>query len=506
MKLKTTLRQLTLIALVAAGLTGCQIPETEVQPEYAFPLVDTRLSIEDVLNQANTGGLISVDGDKFMTLNYEDEVLGTDTVQLIKVPGFSIPQLIPVQTIPVPFPSDFDIDKITVKGGKLFVRFTSVPTNNFNVTLTVPSIKQGGNSLTFQMNVEADGGAAVVYEDSISLVGYQMDFSAGTFTSQYTATDAVTNLPVVLSNFMLDFPKIDFSYIEGYFGVNSFVIPTQTLAIEFFEQWRSGKVSFVNPTIRLRFDNSYGFPLRVNFDTLQVITRDAGNFDITSFGLIDRNVNYPSLSEVGQEKRTNINLNNSNSNLIEALEKAPYGMRYQFSGIGNPNANPAIKGFSTDASRLTITVIAELPFEGAVDKFTLVDTFDLDLDFASDGVNRGSAEFKIVGENGFPLDINLQAYFLDYLGQTIDSMFLDPQTPLMQGAGLDANGRATAAVKTTTFADFPEARFANLVNVAKKMVLIARFNSPNSGSTPIKIYSDYDIGFKIGVKVKPRFD
>jgi len=323
---------LAFVLLCFAIFSACQEPEVlDVSPEFAIPLINSSLSIQDILNQANTGNIVTVGSDNFITLNYEDDLFGTDTVNLISIPAFTVPQLIPVQSVPVPFPSNMDIDKIELKGGKMYVNFDIPATATGNVTTIITLTNftaPDGTTATFTTTTNG----SVAHQDSFDLTDYDIDFTSGNFTSSYTATDG-NSLPTTLSSFLIDFPSLDYDYVEGYFGNQSFTIPLQELSIDLFEQWKDGKVVFTEPKIRLRFDNSYGFPLRVNFDTLQAITRDQGNFDIVSFGLVDRNLNYPQLSERGQEKRTNVNLNKDNSNMIEAFEAAPFGLRYQFSGL-----------------------------------------------------------------------------------------------------------------------------------------------------------------------------
>ncbi len=495
---------LTFFTLGTLTIIGCQTPETtEVSPEFAIPLINSKLSIQNILDRANTQGLVQVDGDDFITLNFNKEVLGTDTVSLVNVPGFSIPQITPTQTIPTPFPSDLEIDKIIVKNGKLYLNFEINTVNNANVTVTIPTIKKNGSSLQYTKTISNPSGTIpFVYEDSVSLTSYTMDFSNGTFTSQYTATDAVTNTPIILSNFFLNFPEIEFSYIEGYFGQVDFSLPISELAFELFEQWKEGQVSFTDPRILLKFENSYGFPMRVGFDTLQAMTRDLGFLDIMLNGLVNgSDLAYPSLSEVGMSKVTNVMIDKTNSNILTVLQNVPYGMRSKFSGTANPTGNSNIRGFATDNSKITMTVIAELPMEGALQNFTLIDTFALDM--TGDNIPEGEAEFKIITNNGFPLDIDLQCYFLDEFGVAIDSMFIGNTTSLMQAAPVDANGRVTAPVQTITFSSFTRDRINQIRNVSKQIALEGRFNSTNNGNTNIKLYSDYDLEVQIGVKIKP---
>jgi hypothetical protein len=485
---------------------SCQDPETtEVSPEFAIPLINSSLSIQDILSRANTGDVIQVDADNFITITYGKEVISTDTVVLVKIPAFVIPQILPTQTIPTPFPSDFRIDQITVKNSKLYISFESNSPNDFTLNLTVPSIKQGSNQLAYINTITNPTGIVpFTFQDSIDISGYDIFFQNQTFTSQYTAIDDVTSLPLVLSNFMLDFPNLDFSYIEGYVGQKAFTLPIDELLLKFLEQWKSGQITFTEPKIRLRFDNSYGFPIRFDFDTLQAITRDLSSIDIVSSGFDNGIIlNYPALNEVGQEKRKWIGIDKNNSNIVNVLEQVPYGLRYQFSGEANPTGDSTLIGFATDDSKIVMKVIAELPMEGAVQDFVLIDTFDLDL--TGGEIPEGEAEFKVIAINGFPLDIDLQCYFLDGFGQAIDSMFLE-NTNLMEAAPVDIDGRVLGPIQTISFADFSVERINRIKESVTQIALQGQFNTTNNGNTDIKLYADYNLRIQIGVKIKPVFD
>jgi hypothetical protein len=148
-------------------------------------------------------------------------------------------------------------------------------------------------------------------------------------------------------------------------------------------------------------------------------------------------------------------------------------------------------------------VIAELPMEGAVQDFVLIDTFDLDL--TGGEIPEGEAEFKVIAINGFPLDIDLQCYFLDGFGQAIDSMFLE-NTNLMEAAPVDIDGRVLGPIQTISFADFSVERINRIKESVTQIALQGQFNTTNNGNTDIKLYADYNLRIQIGVKIKPVFD
>ena len=73
-------------------------------------------------------------------------------------------------------------------------------------------------------------------------------------------------------------------------------------------------------------------------------------------------------------------------------------------------------GFLTDTSFLSVDVVVELPLYGRAQGVEFSDTFDIDL---SDLDRVTNADFKLVADNGFPMDIEMQIYFYDNAGDEI---------------------------------------------------------------------------------------
>src|SRR5690606_25412531 len=113
------------------------------------------------------------------------------------------------------------------------------------------------------------------------------------------------------------------------------------------------------------------------------------------------------------------------------------------------------------------------------------------------------AEFKLVVDNAIPLDVEVQAYFLDASNNVIDSLLDAPQR-IVGAAPVDSQGEPTGVTRKITFAPFAEARFQKIKTSATRILLNTAFSTLNNGNTSVKIYSSQDVKIKMGVKLGVR--
>ena len=113
------------------------------------------------------------------------------------------------------------------------------------------------------------------------------------------------------------------------------------------------------------------------------------------------------------------------------------------------------------------------------------------------------ATFVINTFNRFPADVEMQLLFADSTGAIIDSMFTNGQTFIMNGAdiGLPPALRTSTPKHKATEVLVERAKLDNL-GKAETMIIRGRVNTNNGGATVVKIYDDYTIEVKVGVRAK----
>jgi len=107
-----------------------------------------------------------------------------------------------------------------------------------------------------------------------------------------------------------------------------------------------------------------------------------------------------------------------------------------------------------------------------------------------------SAELILITENGFPLELVLQAYFLDEQGAVQDSLF-DGSAQLLSAASVDQNGRVTESSSSTLDIALTAERWYRLQNSAEIRIK-AEIATTQAGTVPVKFYDDYNLKVKLG--------
>ena len=263
-----------------------------------------------------------------------------------------------------------------------------------------------------------------------------------------------------------------------------------------------GNIYFTDPKVRAIITNSVGAESTVKIDQLTAQSNITGNTNIVS-SVINTTIPifYPSLAEIGQSKVTTIQLDKTNSNVQTVFNPAPNKIIYKMSGAINPSGVSA--NFATDSSYIKVRGEVEIPMEGKVTKFVLLDTIDNisypDLVVNGKAVTVLSAGFNVALSNGFPMNSNIQIYFMDDANVILDSLFQSPH--LIPSASIDAAGKVTTPTDVLIKEMFDEARYSR-ISTSTKAVLYAFFSTSNNGTIPVKIYSSYKIKSNIGIDVK----
>ena len=108
-------------------------------------------------------------------------------------------------------------------------------------------------------------------------------------------------------------------------------------------------------------------------------------------------------------------------------------------------------------------------------------------------------EFKIISENGIPLDVGMQIYFADQNGTVLDSLFT-PGVNILEAAPVDGTGIPTAISEKTTFTTFEGERFKK-IKTAKQLFLRSSFSTFNNGEAMVKILSTQEVKIRMGMKI-----
>lgn len=470
------------------------------EPDLALALINTRASVQDVLDNFETGGFIRVDPDGFLTLVYQGTVISVDGAEVNNIPDFSFPVPDSFFVASYNFESGDFVDRLIAKSGTVNYAASSNQAEDIEVTLQFPSATTA-NGLVFQTTFLLDhqGSTPVNASGSLNLAGVTFDFNSNNeFPVRYVARRLSDGQRVTLQSFNLDFQNLAYSFISGYLGNFSFDLPQDSIVLDLFSNWQQGSLFFEEPQVDVIVNNSFGVPIRATFDTLSVNTYQNGIVDLNYAPLNNGlDFNYPSINEIGEEKQTVLSINHTTSNLPSIISSIPFEIYYDFEAAINPDNDNSITGHITDSSRFSIDVNVEFPLHGRANGFAIEDEFNLDWSIYEE---FEYVNFKLITDNGFPAEARIQLYFLDGSGNILDSLLADPSQALLEPAPVDGNGRVTESQEQTIISDFPADRYARMRDQAQRIRLIAKFQTENNGdpNQSIRLYSDYELGLKLG--------
>ncbi|HFB99597.1 MAG TPA: hypothetical protein ENJ53_02220 [Phaeodactylibacter sp.] len=468
------------------------------QPNVALALVNTTVSIHDLLDNFDTGGYLNVDDDNFMTLVYQGNVFSAQGKEVFSMPDFSIPMIDTSMVLPYgAINTPFDIDFFSVKNGQLDYSFESPYTEDMNVIIEVQNLTKGGQILHFPMTVNYAGTSPMMVSGSIDLKGYIMDFANDEIAVKYIATNAAGDRKY-LANMQLNFNSFEYNYAQGYFSQYQFDLPSDSLFISLFENAVAGNLHIQDPKMNLIIKNSFGLPIELTSENLEVATMSDGMMNIHT--VLDNGVsfNFPSVMEAGQFKTTVIEINASNSNLSDVISSNPQQLNYKLNAMTNPLNDPNIKGFVMDTSRFDVDVELEIPVWLSASNFAVEEINEFDASFLDD---VESAKFKLITENGMPVEAGVQVYFLDANNVVLDSLFSGGNQNLIPAAQVDSDGKVTASGMGNETVEINEARLQNFRN-ATQISIKGLVSTTDTGSVAVKFYTDYEMSFKLGVEAK----
>ena len=510
--------RLLLVAAVAGlFLPGCRhfddlenIETVGSDAEYAIPLFNARVSLDDLLENLDKYTYLDIDTSGLIYLRYKGDVVTKTSQEIFHNIEVALQGLIPVTdtvyVLPLVTPDGIEIDYVEMKSGLLSYVFQSDHEDNMTVKVRFPQvIKPNGDVLEFNHNVMYSGSLPpFIFPPAVldyDLKDHKLIADdQGNLRIEYIAlhSDGTRD---TLDQFLISFSNFEFSYAEGYFGNQLHDGGRDTIKIEFFETWTHGNVYFEDPKIYVKVFNSFGVPTRSIVNVFDIYTADGNVLPVQSDAIVNGiDFLYPALpDEIGEEKVTEFSFTKQNSNIDVVLGSRPVALDYDVDAITNPDSISSIRGFITDSSRYTVSVEVELPIYGRSSAYTVIDSLEVDFSKYEDVEEM---EFKFFAENFLPVNVDVQGYMLDETGAVIDSLLTGPQT-LIEAAPVDEEGEVIHPATHALYVPLEGARLEKMKET-KLIILNAAFSTFENGTKSVKVYSDQHVNIGVGLRLKQK--
>lgn len=531
---------------ICVGLTSCFdsnydfnniSDEIELTPGVAVPLAYGSLTLEDILNEVDTGDFVKgFPEDSLLYIVYTKNLVSYNASEVIDIPDQDFLQIF----------IDSDVataSLLPVPPGET-ASFTKEKKGEF--TFTNGEIIDSANVRTLRMLIDVNSsfhhtGQLIIYSNNVFVDGkpfskaIQISSAAGNFS--YSLDTALTNVKIILDNsnpdttflplefnlelinsgapvlpsekcnITMSFRQIKFSSIFGYLGEYNILVNNGQLDVSVFnETVQGGSLKFFDPRIALTVDNSYGIPVQINLTGTNVVSTINNGLvtPITFNGVNPFDIAAPDLAHFGESVHTDLPINKDNSNIKEAMETSPNHLNYTASAITNAQGRSGPYNFVTDSSTMDLGVEVVLPLWVKAEGFSLQDTVDFDFE-KEVGTNTDMIDYfrlSLTTDNGIPVETKIQVYFLDINKVVIDSLFRDTDV-FLDPAEVGADEKVTVPTHFVKQVEYNQTQLT-AIKPTKFAVVKASVNTPAIGTKYFKFYSFYGIDFKLSAKADLR--
>jgi hypothetical protein len=508
----------------------------ELTPGLAMPIGYGSLSISDVLQRFNKNALVKLDSAGLLYFAFSSDFFSFPANTAFQIPNQLYNQFFIRSDVPVPvqipvgdstvlqkvnnyafnFGKNERIDSMVVKSGTLQYNFLSSFRNDGNLEIRSQGLRKGGKAYFKRIQVSSQAGN---FQTSISddITGYTIYFQRINDT-----TIIPLDYKLILDGSVnplrpSDSVKIDFAFnnlqykiIYGNIGYKSFVNEVGSIPMQLFNPNFGGNISFVNPTFDISVDNSFGIPIKILLSNVSAFSAKNNITTNITFqpGYNPISIKYPSIAEMGTTKNTIINFDSITPSMATVINTSPSVFNFTAGGYSD-TANLLQQNFIADTSKIKATIEVTLPMWFRAGDFSLQDTIALDFanllgggSFNSDNIQL--AMLRLFVDNGLPIDVRMQVYFVNSSYQVLDSLFTGAKPQIPSASVDNITGKVTSHDTLSSDGLLDNAKMLRIKDT-KWALVRASLTTAQYATNPglkVKFYKSYQLAFKIYFKAK----
>ncbi len=530
------MKKCVLITTFATIIVACNIDDLDfdnieipLNTVFAFNLGEITYNLGDIIDK-QTGDTLDLQEDSstsLLTLFYHDTISYNVSDDFIQIGDINVGDTItiPPATGPIAvnlnqsFEFQYDpddeeqMDSLFYMNGELSITTNSNINGNVSYTYTILNTVNIRNNVPVSISGTINGRGSDT-PPAISLVDHKTFLTNSSDDNSFTVTlDFTITLNAMQSIVANDFISFDLTYrnqtfnlIYGKFGQDTVRVGDQSIEIDFFSQVAREGIKFGNPSMAFEFRNSFGIPMALDFSGLAGEGENGEN-RVSLTGSIVRNppviegsdINSPGPGIPGEVARSMIEINRSNSNLVNLLSSSPKNLVFNVNGRSNP-ANLSALNYVQPSSEFIAYVTMEFPMEVQLEGLQESGTFSLDggLDF-EERVDSAFVRVLTINELPFSAIASLEI-------QDVDSMTLHSITDnlIINAPFINLNGEVTDPNGATTDILLSEEGIEALMNASHVLITLT-LNTPVSQTSReiyVKLFADYSLIIKVGLGVK----
>lgn len=501
------------------------------EPGFEGPLVYGDLSIEDMLTKFDTSGYLIEDSTHFLYFIFDtsETVYADDYVDIpnqdflqvffqsdVDIPGSTLGNIgdtinfKQVKSFEWERTNDERLDSVYMKGGEIVIFVTSTIKHTGILTIYSDQIKFNGEQYRQVIEV-SDPSGNFSTTVRVPLAGSSVYLNNSNPDSTYLGMafefDLINSGEDILSSEIVSitnsFEELDYQAVYGYVGVyDSLIIDKELIEFSSLPDDFVGRIQLADPQIHLKVGNSFGVPFGIELLDLEARFKDGSMTPIT----LDPDVNpviidAPTIDQVGQAIITNTAVDSNNSNINQIASTDLTGVQVSVNALGNPTG--VLNNFILDTSHLDINLEVVVPMHLRAEGLEMGEIYDFDIG-GGDGFSRENIKsfmFQLETENGLPLEVSTQVYFMDSNENYLDSLFNEQNWNILPSGVVDGNGKVIMTTYNKVEVFLTDSQIDNLFIAEKTMVQIM-VETTDEGTRDIKFYSTNSLGFKLGARAE----
>lgn len=521
-----------LVCVTLAIIPSCNVKyfeETEFgdiifDPSLAVPIGEITYTVEELFEELNDAGAnVGTNSENVVTLTYQEVLQSQSASAFLAIldqnfgaslsAGANLSNPPITTTISVSELFEFDLtqrsaeayDSIFFKTGTFNFTANSDFNAQINFTATFTSLESNDMPLVISGSLTPGGGGFSQAEDLSDYIGlFHLDDQGNPSSSKFLVRldyEAIVTPTTTINaadrlSFNLNIANTTFKNVYGNVGNQSLAVNFQVVNLDFFENFDAGNIRFDDPTIKFIFDNSFGFPLGVNFQEMASISETGAIIPLQ--GDVVNNpqiIAAPPLADEGQVVRTEVELNTTNSNIDDLLSSKPRKVIVEVEAESNPAAAGSVYNFVNDQSIMDVLVDIEIPLELNINALKAEEIVDF-----SNGDDLKEAKrllFRVIAENELPLGGLVELQFRDADGNTI---FTVDERAAFSAAPVGANGRTTEAAMSTIDILLEDADLRTIESAASINVVATLTTTDAQNGAGVKFFNDYELKFRLAVQ------
>lgn len=449
----------------------------------------------------------------------------------------------------VPFKDvDVDFKDATIRNGEIYFKIYSSLRDSIYLTYEVSNVIHPITGMPFIIDTvikPADSNGFAVMENTYPLDGYHFDFNGygyltpgqgiaalsddtiNAYVTHLTAKIQYTGLKKTLSLNDTVYVEAEIRALKPEFArgfLNNRIVSAgpSSVNLDLFNKVVSGQIEIEDVDFEIEIDNGIGASAEARFNRISGTNKNNNQVDLTFTSGNDLMAINSAIYN-GENKRTtheisSKKLTSSNSNIDLFVQNLPSKIEYELevelnSGIVKPTLWDDYKqlilfadtpmNFVHYMDDIKAKLNLEVPLSVIADSLVLVDTLDFNLN-SGKGNEIESGKFRLIIDNGFPLDAKTSLYFLDDSELIVDSLWSSEN---IIRAGVNNIGKVNSETRTVIEFDITEEKM-DIIKSSSKIYVVAGFHTfelSDTEKTFYKIYSDYSFRVKLVGDFKYQF-